>query len=248
MFTPTSLTVKAGSTVTWANMDDEPHTVVSDTGLFRSGAVDTDESFLVQIRQARHVPLHLLDPSAHGRNDRGRVAPMTAHCQNGSCCRRHARRHSRSALRCLSARVCTTSAPMTITRSSCWPSSSNCGSAPSPRARARLTVPATGGSRQDWSRRPALCGALRRLSSGAGVTKSDLRPGSIRTRQISRKKTPRDAQRAFWTIKHGIKMSAMPAWGKTLDDAAIWDLVAFIRQMPAITPETSQQLSKPHSG
>jgi plastocyanin len=45
MFLPVSLTVKAGSTVTWANMDDEPHTVVSDTGLFRSGAMDTNESF-----------------------------------------------------------------------------------------------------------------------------------------------------------------------------------------------------------
>jgi len=45
MFVPNSLTVKAGSSVTWANMDDEPHTVVSDTGLFRSGAMDTNESF-----------------------------------------------------------------------------------------------------------------------------------------------------------------------------------------------------------
>ena len=45
MFAPNSLTVKAGSTVTWANMDDEPHTVVSDTGTFRSGAMDTNESF-----------------------------------------------------------------------------------------------------------------------------------------------------------------------------------------------------------
>ena len=45
MFMPRSLTVKAGSTVTWANKDDEPHTVVSDTGVFRSGAVDTDETF-----------------------------------------------------------------------------------------------------------------------------------------------------------------------------------------------------------
>ena len=45
MFMPMSLTVKAGSAVTWANKDDEPHTVVSDTGLFRSGAVDTDETF-----------------------------------------------------------------------------------------------------------------------------------------------------------------------------------------------------------
>ena len=45
MFAPMSLTVAAGSTVTWANLDDEPHTVVSDTGLFRSGALDTNETF-----------------------------------------------------------------------------------------------------------------------------------------------------------------------------------------------------------
>jgi len=45
MFAPDSLTIKAGTTVTWANKDDEPHSVVSDTGLFRSGARDTDETF-----------------------------------------------------------------------------------------------------------------------------------------------------------------------------------------------------------
>ncbi|HEX3948598.1 MAG TPA: cupredoxin family copper-binding protein [Steroidobacteraceae bacterium] len=45
MFMPTTLTVSAGDKVTWVNKDDEPHTVVSDTGMFRSGAMDTDESF-----------------------------------------------------------------------------------------------------------------------------------------------------------------------------------------------------------
>jgi plastocyanin len=45
MFVPPSLTVKAGSTVTWTNLDQEPHTVVSTSGLFRSGALDTRESF-----------------------------------------------------------------------------------------------------------------------------------------------------------------------------------------------------------
>jgi mono/diheme cytochrome c family protein len=29
-----------------------------------------------------------------------------------------------------------------------------------------------------------------------------------------------------------MKMSAMPAWGKFLDDAAIWDIVSFVRKMP----------------
>jgi len=45
MFTPTSATIKAGDTVTWVNEDDDPHTVVSDTGAFRSGAIDTHEAF-----------------------------------------------------------------------------------------------------------------------------------------------------------------------------------------------------------
>jgi plastocyanin len=45
MFAPTALTVAAGSTVTWTNRDDEPHTIVSESGLFRSGALDTNESF-----------------------------------------------------------------------------------------------------------------------------------------------------------------------------------------------------------
>jgi plastocyanin len=45
MFMPETLTVKAGTTVKWANKDEEPHTVFSDTGLFRSGAIDTGETF-----------------------------------------------------------------------------------------------------------------------------------------------------------------------------------------------------------
>ncbi|MEJ0037740.1 MAG: cupredoxin family copper-binding protein [Gammaproteobacteria bacterium] len=45
MFSPVAVKVKAGSRVTWTNKDDEPHNVVSDTGLFRSSAMDTDENF-----------------------------------------------------------------------------------------------------------------------------------------------------------------------------------------------------------
>jgi plastocyanin len=45
MFSPVTLTVSAGSTVTWTNHGEEPHTVASDSGLFRSGALDSNESF-----------------------------------------------------------------------------------------------------------------------------------------------------------------------------------------------------------
>jgi len=44
-FSPKTLTVAAGTTVTWKNLDEESHTVVSDTGLFRSGGLDQNETF-----------------------------------------------------------------------------------------------------------------------------------------------------------------------------------------------------------
>jgi plastocyanin len=43
-FQPAQLTVKIGTTVTWKNHDDIPHTVVS-AGKFRSKTMDTDDSF-----------------------------------------------------------------------------------------------------------------------------------------------------------------------------------------------------------
>ena len=46
----------------------------------------------------------------------------------------------------------------------------------------------------------------------------------------------------FWTIKHGVKLSAMPAWGKTHSDDLIWDMVAFVRQMPKLSPEQYKKL------
>jgi plastocyanin len=44
-FTPREITVTAGTTVTWVNHDDVPHTVVSTDKKFRSKALDTDDQF-----------------------------------------------------------------------------------------------------------------------------------------------------------------------------------------------------------
>jgi plastocyanin len=44
-FSPQRVTVKAGTTVTWNNEDDTPHTVASSTKLFKSKALDTAGSF-----------------------------------------------------------------------------------------------------------------------------------------------------------------------------------------------------------
>ena len=39
----------------------------------------------------------------------------------------------------------------------------------------------------------------------------------------------------FWVIKHGIKASGMPAWGKSMDDRYLWGMVAFTQQFKTMT-------------
>jgi len=45
VFGPQTITVPAGTTVTWTNSDDIPHTAVSTDGVFKSKVMDTDEKF-----------------------------------------------------------------------------------------------------------------------------------------------------------------------------------------------------------
>jgi amicyanin len=44
-FAPQHLTVKSGTTVTWTNEDDIPHTVAASSKAFKSKALDTDDRF-----------------------------------------------------------------------------------------------------------------------------------------------------------------------------------------------------------
>jgi mono/diheme cytochrome c family protein len=56
------------------------------------------------------------------------------------------------------------------------------------------------------------------------------------------------AARQFWIIKHGIKMTAMPAWGTSHDDKAIWGLVAFLQKLPEMKPEEYKALTDGEGG
>ncbi|PLC01505.1 cytochrome C [Variovorax sp. RO1] len=53
-----------------------------------------------------------------------------------------------------------------------------------------------------------------------------------------------DPARAFWTIKHGVKMTGMPAWGGTHDDQALWSMVAFLRRLPELSPAEYERLTE----
>jgi plastocyanin len=45
VFTPSILTVTAGTPVTWKNEDDSPHRIGDNNGTFKSAALDTDDTF-----------------------------------------------------------------------------------------------------------------------------------------------------------------------------------------------------------
>jgi len=96
----------------------------------------------------------------------------------------------------------------------------------------------------------------RRITAGAGLytemcSSCHLAPGMEKT-EISQGLYPQAPELArvsdhspaqqFWIIKHGVKMTAMPAWGKTHDDKLIWDMVAFVQQLPRLSPAQYQAM------
>ncbi len=56
VFGPAILTVQVGTTVTWTNRDDIPHTVVSTDKVFKSKVLDTDEKFSYTFTKAGEYP------------------------------------------------------------------------------------------------------------------------------------------------------------------------------------------------
>jgi mono/diheme cytochrome c family protein len=96
----------------------------------------------------------------------------------------------------------------------------------------------------------------KRIESGAGqyaemCAGCHLAPGLKRT-EIARGLYPRAPElrrkrhsspaEDFWVVKHGVKMTGMPAWGVTHDDEILWDVVAFLRKLPELTAEEYQNL------
>ena len=74
---------------------------------------------------------------------------------------------------------------------------------------------------------------------GPGVEPSELSQGLYPPAPVLSKSDRSPAQQ-FWIIKHGVKLTAMPAWGKTHSDDLIWDMVAFIRKLPGMSAQQYQ--------
>ena len=56
------------------------------------------------------------------------------------------------------------------------------------------------------------------------------------------------AAKAFWVIKHGIKASGMPAWGKSMEDDYIWNMAALLQELPKLSAQQYQALVESSGG
>ncbi len=74
-----------------------------------------------------------------------------------------------------------------------------------------------------------------------GMKNSEIRPG-LYPQPPNLSQVHIDPKVAFWAIKHGIKMSAMPAWGGSHDDATIWSMVAFLQKLPGMSPAQYKEI------
>jgi len=73
---------------------------------------------------------------------------------------------------------------------------------------------------------------------GPGIRRAGWAEGMLpRPPYLAEEAAEWDAGEVFWIVKHGIKMSGMPAMGHDHGDAEIWDIAAFVKELPAMTPQ-----------
>ena len=57
-FSPSALTIAPGTTVTWVNEDESPHTIADNGKAFRSAALDTNDRFSYTFAQSGEFTYH----------------------------------------------------------------------------------------------------------------------------------------------------------------------------------------------
>jgi mono/diheme cytochrome c family protein len=70
---------------------------------------------------------------------------------------------------------------------------------------------------------------------GPGMAPTEMSQGLYPQAPVFKGKSEQSPREQFWAIKHGIKMTAMPAWGVTHNDDLIWNMVAFLQKLPSMS-------------
>ncbi|HEV7264749.1 MAG TPA: cytochrome c [Falsiroseomonas sp.] len=85
--------------------------------------------------------------------------------------------------------------------------------------------------------------------AGPGVERavwvSGMRPRPPHLAEAAAMWEPREV---YWLVRHGVKMSGMPAFGPSHDDRTIWSIAAFVKELPAMTPDRYASLGGEDAG
>ena len=60
-----------------------------------------------------------------------------------------------------------------------------------------------------------------------------LRPAPVNLVEPGRNWSP---PQIYWIVKHGVKMTAMPGWQYRLTEEELWDVAAFVKHLPTLSP------------
>lgn len=117
------------------------------------------------------------------------------------------------------------------------------------RARADATAP------EQFSHQMITAGAgeykamCQHCHGGPGVSRAEWAKGMVpQPPDLTHAATEWEGSEVHWIVKNGIKMTAMPSFGATHDDQTVWNITAFVKQLPAMTPETYAAFPEGHGG
>jgi mono/diheme cytochrome c family protein len=80
------------------------------------------------------------------------------------------------------------------------------------------------------------------------MAENEMRPGMNPRPPVLWREPADEPAEQFWVIKHGIKMTGMPAWGVTHSDQEIWNMVAFLQILPSLSPQRYRALTMEAAG
>ena len=81
--------------------------------------------------------------------------------------------------------------------------------------------------------------------AGPGLSRDEVGQGLYpRAPILARSAKELSPAQLFWITKNGIKMTGMPAFGKTHSDEKIWAIVSFLEKLPGMSNEQYNQFNK----
>lgn len=83
--------------------------------------------------------------------------------------------------------------------------------------------------------------------AGPGVERADWAQGMLPLPpHLTEAAAEWSPEQIHWIVRNGVKMTGMPAFGPTHDDKTVWSIAAFVKALPAMTPQAYASYSPEH--